>query len=558
MNGGKIMDNERKDLEPDTDKIDKVSEEVVEKNESSETKETRGVNTENINMEAPKKKNMLIVIASIVILALIGVGVAAGAGLFSGKKRGKRKRPGEWDRIHNGIQNMMKPSEHSIEEKVLGIRAVSEAMKKNSAGVNLAVTVDEAGGQKVGNMIGFDIDIKSDSKSLKNFLGLDFNVLGKNMEIIRAYTDKKEILFSLPKFLSKAVKLDMTGDLKEKVEKAPIFKNLDKEKKEEVVKSLQDYQKMTAGSFSNNEKIDEVEKIIEENTVLKKEGEPELEVFGKTKKVDMLRLSISKENAVKLMEEFSKISKNVSVSSKTPYGVQNQKDLSEVFAKAAEKIKKNDNFKTVEIDFYFDGDEILKISSEGDGYSFNLQRNEGERLGDDLKFNAVIGKGFNKATFDFSKKTKYDGEDKSKVTNLFTFETAKDRFIVQTDTNTDASNKSRLKSDTSVSLSDNKGTSFKFDIKGEYLNITKNKGYDYNMKVSLTQILGGRTTVIAKLNGKLSMQSGVKVERPQIPEEIDIFTATEEDMKKLTEEIQKNIQSVVKTFMPGLGVPGRN
>ena len=78
---------------------------------------------------------------------------------------------------------------------------------------------------------------------------------------------------------------------------------------------------MTAGSFSNNEKIDEFEKIIEENTVLKKEGEPELEVFGKTKKVDMLRLSISKENAVKLMEEFSKISKNVSVSSKTPYGV---------------------------------------------------------------------------------------------------------------------------------------------------------------------------------------------------------------------------------------------
>ena len=43
-----------------------------------------------------------------------------------------------------------------------------------------------------------------------------------------------------------------------------------------------------------------------------------------------------------------------------------------------------------------------------------------------------------------------------------------------------------------------------------------------------------------------------------MPEEIDIFTATEEDMKKLTEEIQKNIQSVAKTFMPGLGVPGRN
>ena len=46
------MDNERKDLEPDTDKIDKVSEEVAEKNESSEIKETSGVNAENINVEA--------------------------------------------------------------------------------------------------------------------------------------------------------------------------------------------------------------------------------------------------------------------------------------------------------------------------------------------------------------------------------------------------------------------------------------------------------------------------------------------------------------------------
>ena len=120
------MDNERKDLEPDTDKIDKVSEEVAEKNESFEIKETSGVNAENINVEAPKKKNMLIVIASIVLLALVGVGVAAGAGLFSGKKRGKRKRPAEWERIHKGIQNMMKPSEHSIEEKVLRNKAIRD------------------------------------------------------------------------------------------------------------------------------------------------------------------------------------------------------------------------------------------------------------------------------------------------------------------------------------------------------------------------------------------------------------------------------------------------
>lgn len=552
------MDNERKDLEPDTDKIDKVSEEVAEKNESSEIKETSGVNTENINMEAPKKKNMLIVIASIVLLALIGVGVAAGAGLFSGKKRGKRKRPAEWERIHKGIQNMMKPSEHSIEEKVLGNRAISEAMKKNSAGVNLAVTVDEVGGQKIGNMIGFDVDIKSDSKSLKNFFGLDFRVLGKNMEIIRAYTDKKEILFSLPEFLSKAVKFDMTGDLKEKVEKAPIFKNLNEEKKEGVVKNLQDYQKMTSGSFSNNEKIDEIEKIIEENTVLKKESEPELDVFGKTKKVDMLRLSISKENAVKLMEEFSKMSKNISVNAKTPYGVENQQDLSKVFEDFAELIKASDTFKTVEVDFYFDGDEILKISSVGNGYNLNLQRNEGERLGDDLQFDLVISQGTKEATFAFSKKTKYDGEDKSKVTNLFTFETKKDRFIAKIDTNTDASNKSKVKSDTSVSLSDNKGTSFNFDITGEYLNITKNKGYDYNMRVSLIQFLRGKSSVLAKLNGKLSVQSNVKVEKPQFSEEIDIFTATEEDMKKLMEEIQKNIESIAKTFMPGFSIPGRN
>lgn len=552
------MDNERKDLEPDTDKIDKVSKEVAEKNESSEIKETSGVNAENINVEAPKKKNMLIVIASIVLLALVGVGVAAGAGLFSGKKRGKRKRPAEWERIHKGIQNMMKPSEHSIEEKVLGNRAISEAMKKNSAGVNLTVTVDEVGGQKIGNMIGFDVDIKSDSKSLKNFFGLDFRVLGKNMEIIRAYTDKKEILFSLPEFLSKAVKFDMTGDLKEKVEKAPIFKNLNEEKKEGVVKNLQDYQKMTSGSFSNNEKIDEIEKIIEENTVLKKESEPELDVFGKTKKVDMLRLSISKENAVKLMEEFSKMSKNISVNAKTPYGVENQQDLSKVFEDFAELIKASDTFKTVEVDFYFDGDEILKISSVGNGYNLNLQRNEGERLGDDLQFDLVISQGTKEATFAFSKKTKYDGEDKSKVTNLFTFETKKDRFIAKIDTNTDASNKSKVKSDTSVSLSDNKGTSFNFDITGEYLNITKNKGYDYNMRVSLIQFLRGKSSVLAKLNGKLSVQSNVKVEKPQFSEEIDIFTATEEDMKKLMEEIQKNIESIAKTFIPGFSIPGRN
>ena len=134
----------------------------------------------------------------------------------------------------------------------------------------------------------------------------------------------------------------------------------------------------------------------------------------------------------------------------------------------------------------------------------------------------------------------------------------KDRFIAKIDTNTDASNKSKVKSDTSVSLSDNKGTSFNFDITGEYLNITKNKGYDYNMRVSLIQFLRGKSSVLAKLNGKLSVQSNVKVEKPQFSEEIDIFTATEEDMKKLMEEIQKNIESIAKTFMPGFSIPGRN
>ena len=112
-----------------------------------------------------------------------------------------------------------------------------------------------------------------------------------------------------------------------------------------------------------------------------------------------------------------------------------------------------------------------------------------------MQFDLVISQGTKEATFAFSKKTKYDGEDKSKVTNLFTFETKKDRFIAKIDTNTDASNKSKVKSDTSVSLSDNKGTSFNFDITGEYLNITKNKGYDYNMRVSLIQFLRGKSSV---------------------------------------------------------------
>lgn len=64
--------------------------------------------------------------------------------------------------------------------------------------------------------------------------------------------------------------------------------------------------------------------------------------------------------------------------------------------------------------------------------------------------------------------------------------------------------------------------------------------------------------MLAKLNGKLSVQSNVKVEKPQFSEEIDIFTTTEEDMKKLMEEIQKNIESIAKTFMPGFSIPGRN
>ena len=88
------MDNERKDLEPDTDKIDKVSEEVAEKNESSEIKETSGVNAENINMETPKLIALSTLFAAYVfiasaILALIfattGVkSAAASSSLLSG------------------------------------------------------------------------------------------------------------------------------------------------------------------------------------------------------------------------------------------------------------------------------------------------------------------------------------------------------------------------------------------------------------------------------------------------------------------------------------------
>ena len=526
----------------------------------------------------PKKgKGLFIAILAVGLVAVLGIAAFA-TGVIGGKATKNQ-------RVAEALISLAEGEDNAFVSDWIGEKELSEEMLKGfTASGNLElVSLPGLEAQGIalpkGIMLSFETSSNSEAGTSRGKLGI--GLMGSSLLNAEIYTDQSKMQVAVPALFDEIIAADFSGDLNEKIKNAPLFKDM---VTEEMLAEVGAIPQALAESQELSDKIRAVatgnlgvkdypaletalNKFRDSWTV--EEAEAKTMTWNGTEgNFDGFHVTITKDSVITLLNDLKafvttdakfkadfmdylakQMADSESITMEEAYT-----RLDEEMTEAINDLQADESFKEAKFTVYMTKDnELVSFHTVNEmdesKADFLVERYGGDFPNQNMKAVVTVEGGEDSGTMTLESTGKTEGNVQNRD---FTMKSGVAEETMDLVMKTSIDKESGAFSGSIVTAVEMEGTTtdFTLEYKGKVEDVVKGKSATYvldELKVLTMDELQ------AELKGELKYSTGAVTVAPLEGTEVDVFTATQEDMEKVMNQIMENIGVLMQFMGGGLG-----
>lgn len=530
-----------------------------------------------------KGKGPLIGIAAIGLAAVVGIGVYA-SGILGGM--GGVIKP---EQVSDAMVSLFEGEQNKFMDDWIGGEQLSKnTMKAVNYSGNLELVelpaLQESLGMTLPKGIMLSMEGASDSTTKTGSGKLSVGLMGTNFLSAEFFGSDTKMQMAVPAMFKEVITADMSGDLATKIKNAPLLKNLGStEETEQAIKMFVEglksgqaqsdrIMKMINGDF----KLDEYKGLVDntknfkDKWVIEKAEDKAMLFNGKQETFKGATVTIKKADYITFLKDMktyvltdAKFKADFMDMIVEAGGSADKMTKEEAYAKldqemtaAITKLEAEPMAKDLTFTIHMTKDN--KLVSMTSAYEANdakvnllIERNGGDFLNQNAKMTFSVVGGENPGSIELTSTGKTEANVQTRqITMKANGMTPEDSGAITVDSSFNKDTGAFNEKAATTMMMDNKATDLEMVMNGKFENIVKDKSgamvFD-EIKITMDK------KVLVNFKGEFKYNTENVVVKPLEGTPMDIFTATENDMNNLMEQIQSNLGGLMNLIGLPLG-----
>lgn len=258
----------------------------------------------------PKKKSgakiAIAVIAGIVVVGVLGIGIAAAFKVFGG----------DHVKPEQAFKNTLAAAENSSYNNIFGTKEMFQECIETGYEADTSLTMEQSDGEVFPGSLTLNLAVKADNKNFKFDVIGNGKMSGITIDDCEFYMDRDSALVSIPILYDKAIELDYSGDFAGRLEDSELasLSGMTSTTIDQAALLVQIIQECadakTAEKADGTVQSDRIIKDFFANVETSKADAKKVEIDGKERKCKGYTLTITEEDVTALLEGYKELSMN--------------------------------------------------------------------------------------------------------------------------------------------------------------------------------------------------------------------------------------------------------